>query len=97
MAGKYMRSPKLSGFDSITFLLLLSGSIVILLFDKSNPYPGDNNIDDCQRYQRLPAQIHQLVVAETRQGPSHPHKKEYEGKYFYKQRYNAQNGYPIFG
>ena len=45
----------------------------------------NHNIDDRQRNQNLPAQIHQLIVAETRQRPAHPHEKENEKENLSKQ------------
>src|SRR3569833_1334673 len=92
-----MRSQKLRGFDSIIFRFPVNDSIDLFapLLYKSHHYTRYHYVGYCQRYQRFPSQIHQLVIAETRQGPAHPHEKEDEKKYFNEQRDDTQYRNPI--
>ena len=39
---------------------------------------GPEHIDDGEGEERLPPKIHELVIAETRQGPAHQHEDEHE-------------------
>src|SRR5207244_8399033 len=40
---------------------------------RQNHKTGDNHVHDRQRQQQFPSERHQLVIAETRQRPAHPH------------------------
>src|ERR1035438_10806469 len=44
------------------------------------PKAGRNNVQNRQRHQPAPAEVHELVIAEARQRPAHPHIQKEESK-----------------
>ena len=49
---------------------------VCLLVKQQHPRSRQHHIQNRQRNQRFPSEVHQLVVAETRDRPADPHKDE---------------------
>ena len=62
------------------------------LFNYGNNHTGKYNIGYSQWNQRTPAQVHQLIVTETRNGPAHPHKEEDEREQCSRSKWHAAKG-----
>ena len=54
---------------------------------------GDKNVQDGKREQDFPSQMHQLVIAKTRQSPADEEEKPAEEENFDPERNNLQNRY----
>src|SRR5262245_35204950 len=90
MAGWYSSSYHFSFLRSTTLPMSASEAPGVRL-----PQYGQQDLHQPQRQQHLPAQLHELVEAEARDGPAHPDVEEQEHERLEQQADEAQQRAPV--